>query len=384
MLPSPLLTSAPRGPRHGSPGRTRPPGDAGRGRRWRAGALAGWCAALGGALWAVGCSALSDADRLKGGDPTAGMAGASGAGAAGAGGGQAGRGGAPAMTAGAAGAGGGAAGASTTGGAAGAAGGAGGGGDEAAQAYFDEIAKDSPAAFYRFETLTADKATHSEVASVDLTCADERHCAGDACCPTLVDGGLFGRAARFDGAGNRLIAAAADAFAFFNTGAFTFELWLKVDFAGALPDKRLRLVTKDQGSPPTQRGSVFGLEPANGTEPANVSFTRYDQTQSYLLKWREAEKLGGGDFVHLVLTHEAAAPDAKLYVDGVPVTVSNTGASPASPDPATPLTVGNSLSGGNGIKGVLDDLAIYPSALPAERVAAHHAVVRARRGAGGL
>lgn len=154
-----------------------------------------------------------------------------------------------------------------------------------------------------------------------------------------------------------------------------------VDFTGAPPDKRLRLVTKDQGSPPMQVGSVLGLEPADGTEPANVSFTRYDQTQNYLLKWREAEVLTKGDFVHLVLTHEAQAPSSALYVDGVLVMTTSTGASLASPDPPSPLTVGNSFSGGNGIKGVIDELAIYPSALTAERIAAHHGVARGLRGA---
>ncbi len=148
---------------------------------------------------------------------------------------------------------------------------------------------------------------------------------------------------------------------FAGTDAFSIEAWVNVT-----DDTRFNNIVAKYAEPPIATGYVLyakegQLTFARGVTQANQSLVVYDNFDT-------------NRFVYVVATYDGTS--MRLYIDGA-LQSENTSAI-ALPDQAVGFTIGS----GNGsitsapMEGVLDEVAIYPGALPATRVSEHFLVGR--------
>jgi hypothetical protein len=153
------------------------------------------------------------------------------------------------------------------------------------------------------------------------------------------------------------------------SGSFTIEAWLKPTEEGAgnaqCPLFNCQASTENYGWDFYQRAST------TGTGQHGFEFYMNAANGS-----RVADAVGGtytiGQWTHLVAVYDSVAATATLYVNGLPVALS-TGISGYAPNPSFPLSFGGYSDGTqNPFVGSIDEVALYPSALPAAKVLAHY------------
>ncbi len=302
------------------------------------------------------CSLSPDLDGLN--DEGGGGGAASQGGGAGERAGRGGQGGGPGLGGGGARAGaGGGAGAGA--GASGSVGGAGAGG-QVPRTYAELVLADGPAAYYRFDDDPDSRKVASAAGGPEGTVQGERL--------ERVGGALVGdasTAARFVDSSVLL----GDVFAFAPGSPFTFEAWLKPDepLSAQFPklfSKYAREPAGGAGPTPDyagyyfivrDEGMSFSFEPLGDPEIVSVSSASAPSTE----------------YTYVAVTSDGATI-AQLYVNGEQV---NAQVMPLAP---TPLAGAVFLIGEGPdterFRGSIDELAVYPRALPATAVAAHYAV----------
>lgn len=216
-------------------------------------------------------------------------------------------------------------------------------------AYAQLVLSDGPAAYWRFEE-TAGMVALDETGNYPGTFTGEL---------TRGAGIAGGRGAVFDGSSTRL--EVGDVFAFSGTAPYTLEVW---------------------AMPSVVNASVrFIVDRSSTARPVDGYQLYY--AQSFTLHARSVGGAEGGyargagiaaeRWTHIVATYDGMRDN--LFIDGVLV---DSTIAPVLPAPsAGAFTVGDVGSGNfNKYLGVLDEVAIYQTALPAVRVAAHAAAGR--------
>ena len=166
--------------------------------------------------------------------------------------------------------------------------------------------------------------------------------------------GAVGGAARFDGVDGR-IAVAHDA-ALNLEGDFSIELWARLEEAVNTYPGLLR-----KGDAADGTGYLVYYRATLAHEP---TFKRANLDT----RMTDGAPLAADRFQHYVVTYTAAEATLRWYVDGELNAVHADLTFPPNTD-ASELTIGRGDEYGSHL---IDELAIYDSALPAARIAAHH------------
>jgi hypothetical protein len=200
--------------------------------------------------------------------------------------------------------------------------------------------------------------------------ADEKDAAGTH--PLALAGGAAVAGAGIEGPGDSALAldgharyASSPFAADLNPRRFTFEAWARAD--GGAGTARKVLVERDP----------------NGLRGVILEATAKDTWKAWLGHGSKSwDAITGpavvrGRWTHLVLTYDGAS--ARLYVDGAKAGSVFTPFRP-NDSGALGLGVGRSAAGAPAFffDGLLDDVAVYPHALTAADVAAHHAAAKGR------
>jgi hypothetical protein len=151
-----------------------------------------------------------------------------------------------------------------------------------------------------------------------------------------------------------------DNYDFTGTASFSIELWMTPTVANT----HYRRVVSKEGT----GGWWFELN-ASSVSPANrLYFTRKDSGggNDYL---QTAGGLAAGTTYHIVVTYDGS--NLRLYVNGA-LANGPVASSRSLPNTAAVLTLGNSSATGDPYGGLLDEVAIYTSALSATQVADHY------------
>lgn len=142
---------------------------------------------------------------------------------------------------------------------------------------------------------------------------------------------------------------------------FTVEAWVKRN--ATTSEGELRIMSKGTGG-----YDFFLTSDLNGRPVLNIGGT------SQVVSGADpASRIEDTNWHHVVITKSGAT--CKVYKDGTDVT--GTVAGGTITDTATALRVGAWTGGGLTFNGLLDEVALYPTALSAVRVSAHYAAATA-------
>ena len=225
-------------------------------------------------------------------------------------------------------------------------GGGDGGAGGAPAAYDALVIADAPLAYFRFEEASGPFVDSMDPArSMTVTGTVERGV------PAAVGVGV-----RFDGGAGRLLLGASD-FGFVGTVAMTVEAWALTTAPADFQD----IVGKLELDAPNDTGYALRFRPGSRY---GWFFSRTNPTGSRNMSFYSAPEV----LTHLVITFDGTA--SVLYVNGAEQDRQDDASDIALPQTPAPFRAGG-LETGNAFTGVLDELAIYDRALPADRVAAH-------------
>ncbi|WP_411281485.1 LamG domain-containing protein [Gemmatimonas sp.] len=153
------------------------------------------------------------------------------------------------------------------------------------------------------------------------------------------------------------VECAVTPFDFAGASPFTVEAWVNAD---TIPTDYPRIVSKEVASP--RSGYSVSIQ----SSPLQVLFERWDGGS--LKTYVAVPFPGTGRWVHVAASWDGTT--AKLFVDGAPASKGYSGLTFSAN--TSPLTFGLASSGvGGSFRGSVDEIAVYPSALPSSRIAAH-------------
>jgi hypothetical protein len=215
--------------------------------------------------------------------------------------------------------------------------------------YRDAVIADGPVGYWRLGDT--DAVARDETGTADG--AYSGACTGGAA------GALAGDpdgAMQFDGVTCQI--RLVEQYAFPGTAAYTVELWARLATIGGYQ----HFVMNE---------SRDAIDPIDGyallESPSGVYFER---VKDFSNQSSGIFAIAPGAFVHLVGVYDGRA--MALYVDGELIDTT-LDAEPMPAYTASPV-IGASSAGIGFVDGVLDEIAIYDHALPADRIAVHHAI----------
>jgi hypothetical protein len=172
-------------------------------------------------------------------------------------------------------------------------------------------------------------------------------------------------AARFDGGNDQVNAGdPANGSLDFGVQDFTVETWVK-----ATANDERGIVSKRQATTGTRYWQATVTD--DGSKTGRIRVNAFDGVVSREV-YGPAVRVDDGGWHHVAIVFERNA-GIVIYVDGTSAV--NAGAVAGDIGNAGPLLIGKS-TGYPYFKGDLDEVAVYPSALSAERIRAHHAAGR--------
>jgi len=219
---------------------------------------------------------------------------------------------------------------------------------DAQTSYHAAVLADSPAAYYRLGENGGTTA-HDEIAGMDGTIA--------GACTFNVPGALAGDAdgaLQFDGSTCKITLANA-AFGFPGTAAFTIESWVSTSMDASF-HQVFSKETRDAQNPIDGYGVLVS--------PTGFTFERVVGTAS---NFKTPPYLVSPGFHHFVAVYTGS--EIRIYIDGS-LAGSTPDTRPLNAVAAPPIIGGSTV--GNFYTGVIDELAVYPVALSAARIAIHH------------
>jgi hypothetical protein len=215
-------------------------------------------------------------------------------------------------------------------------------GADPSKAYAAVVLADGPVAYYRLEEASDENAAKDELGTHPAVSTGAGVKFGAA--------GTRGRGATFDG--NHALDV-GDAFDFAGLQPFTLEVWVRASTAaagGALFHKR------DEGQDPFKGYIVYADNGSPHFEAWGVD----------LSAWNDPPLPAGFSHVVVAVRYENGKGNATLYVNAQPGT--NGGFNNTISLADTPAH----LRFGDGFQGVLDEIAVYDKALPADRILEHY------------
>jgi hypothetical protein len=219
---------------------------------------------------------------------------------------------------------------------------------DALTSYHAAVIADSPALYLRLGE-SGGATVHDEIGGMDGTIAGS--------CTFNVVGAIAGDpdgALQFDGTTCK-ITLPADGFAFPGTASFTVESWVSTSMDASFHHVFSK-ETRDAQNPIDGYGVLVS--------PTGFTFERVVATMGNL---KTPAYLVSPGFHHFVAVYTGS--EMRIYVDGsLAGTLPDTRSMNAI---AAPPIIGGSTVG-NFYKGVIDELAVYPVALSAARIALHH------------
>lgn len=232
-----------------------------------------------------------------------------------------------------------------------------------AEPYRDAILADQPLVYWRMGHVAGGVVSDETGGGNGLVLQGDGYVLG-------VSGAVQGAdsAISFDGASGFAVATDPRALDFVGAAAFTLECWARRETGGASYFQHL--VSNVEGVANNRDGYALYLlpEPAQG-ENARSVFER-DVPAKDLGVWGSISKPSA--WAHYVAVYDGST--ATLYVNG---SLANTLAAPGNlAARKTPFAVARAGSGSNFFKGSLDEIALYPRALNAATVAAHHLLAK--------
>jgi len=219
---------------------------------------------------------------------------------------------------------------------------------DALTSYRASVIADSPAAYFRFGE-TGGTAAHDEIGGMDGTIVGS--------CTFNVPGALaddLDGALQFDGSTCNVTLAQA-AFGFPGIAPFTIETWVSTTMDASF-HQVFSKETRDTQNPIDGYGVLVS--------PTGFTFERVVATMGNL---KTPVYLVSPGFHHFVAVYTGT--EIRIYVDG-----SLAGSTPDTRSMnaiAAPPIIGGATVG-NFYRGVIDEVAIYPVALSAARIAVHH------------
>lgn len=209
--------------------------------------------------------------------------------------------------------------------------------------YGDEVRKDGPVAWYRFE---------DDLGGASVTLTDsigQRNAAVDG--PISSVPGVSGRAVSLGG-GTSLVVG--DEFDFAGMVPFALELWVQTNVSQG---ENQHLVVKRASA-----GELLGYI-AYLAQDRTVHFETWGAQMS---AWTESPIATGYTHIVVSVSYASGRGNATLWVDGNRAPHGGFDNTSALANTSVPLVFGEHL------RGALDEIAIYDKALPEERVLAHY------------
>jgi hypothetical protein len=206
-------------------------------------------------------------------------------------------------------------------------------------AYRDEVILDAPNGYWRLDGLTNESGGAGSLTAFGTPASTTGLLTGDASVARDLNG-------------TTMYYTAPDSASTDLGDVFTLEAWIRID---ALPASSGILLAKGTNSYQFDVGPTGAL----GLAKNGVAYTVNSTTT-----------MSVGSTYHVVATKNGAAN--KLYINGVDVSGAVTNLTLVNT--AVALHIGRYDGGGFFFDGVIDEVAIYPTALSATRVAAHYAV----------
>lgn len=177
--------------------------------------------------------------------------------------------------------------------------------------------------------------------------------------------------AGFDGVNTFITVPHAADINFERTNSFSAEAWIKPNnFSVAA-----MIFGKSLG-PTSYRGYMMGLNSPSGTDAKlTVQLLSTASTVNYLSEQSVSYSFMDGNWHHVAFTYDGSSTHAglKLYIDGNEVSTTDAGTLTASILNTVSLKIGR-REDGYYFNGLIDELAIYNSALPASTIQEHAAL----------
>ena len=161
-------------------------------------------------------------------------------------------------------------------------------------------------------------------------------------------------AMQFDGSSGYIDAGNIAAFNF-GAGSFTIEAWIKISLGA-----RYHVVVSKGGAEPGWRGFVTGDNVLGLAWGTDAQFYPLSSTVLTLNVWQ-----------HVIWGYNATTAAVFYAVDGVHQAITATN-HPATN--AANVRIGTHMAGGYLFAGAIDEVAIYPTALTPQQIAAHYAL----------
>jgi mono/diheme cytochrome c family protein len=238
-----------------------------------------------------------------------------------------------------------------------------------ADLYANEVLKDGPVGYYRFEDGEANSGTARNASTAGIRGPDGVMAPGGKSVP----GGVVGEAAWFDGQGVLEIPSHPA----FDSENLSVELWFRSrqSFDRSYWPGSASLVSKVTGGSGSGDWCLLGGSKSGGRNDGQILVgSGPDCGDDHVLA--SPAGLNDGQFHHVVWTRSADGQN-RLYVDGMLKGSGRDGGGKISN--ARPIQIGGEKqeAGGSFFTGEIDELAIYAGVLSEERVNVHFAIGKA-------
>jgi hypothetical protein len=223
-----------------------------------------------------------------------------------------------------------------------------------ASIYETEVLADSPAGYWRLGEANGATTATARSGTPNGTYTNS---------PTLGVGSLVGdtdTAASLDGVDDYI--NFGDNFDYSGTASFTTEFWINPTAATA---SYRRILSKEESG---GRGWHYELDNNTAGTPNRVYFCREDASNVDDCASTGSTGLQAGTWYHIVSTYDGS--NLRIYINGS--LIATTPSTRSIENHTLPLRLGSGSSGADFLGGVVDEVAIYSSALSLARIQAHY------------
>lgn len=222
------------------------------------------------------------------------------------------------------------------------------------KAYVAEVEKDGPIAYWRLDDTSTDRGAKDEIGTLGVV-----HRFSGGCAPGANGVIADDQAVHFDGTCRIDVDDPNAKIHFDGKKPFSIEAWAKADDGAS---GFMHIFTRQERSTGPYGGYALLLSDQTTAYGERV-ISSTENNQSDIVK------LAAGAFVHVVLTYDGAA--LVIYVNGAALGQPHA-STDMMPDFAATPYIGAAGATESRFRGILDEIAVYGTALAPGRVKAHH------------